>query len=312
MPDDQPLVSVIMNCFNGEKYLREAIDSVYSQTYNNWEIIFWDNASTDSSAEIAKSYDEKLRYFRGEETIPLGAARNKAIEQAKGEFIAFLDCDDLWMPEKLEKQIPLFDHPEVGLTYSDCYLIRGDGSLIKTWFQTDSPPRGSAFRDLLLRNYIILSTSIIRRDCLKQAGLFNIDYNLSEEYDLFLRIAYRYLLDYVSEPLGKYRIHGTNWSLLYERKLAREGFEVLEKWRGVERVDSKDINSAHFVNAVDKLWKYVKQKDGRAFYITLREIISLVQSYGLKSFDFRRIFIWFKARIKNQLYFCCRLRNRCK
>ena len=80
--NNQPLVCVIMNCYNGEKYLREAIDSVYAQSYKNWEIIFWDNLSTDSSAKIAKSYDSKLRYFVGQETIPLGAARNKALSKS--------------------------------------------------------------------------------------------------------------------------------------------------------------------------------------------------------------------------------------
>ena len=113
-----PTVSVIMNCFNGEKYLREAIDSVYAQTYKNWEIIFWDNASTDNSAEIAKSYDEKLRYFRGEKTVPLYAARNLALKQAKGKYIAFLDCDDYWLPQKLERQVEIFESDKkIGLVY---------------------------------------------------------------------------------------------------------------------------------------------------------------------------------------------------
>ena len=101
----QPLVSVIMNCYNGEKYLREAIDSVYAQTYKNWEIIFWDNASTDTSAEITNTYDSKLRYFKGEKTIALGAARNKALEKCSGEYISFLDVDDMWIEEKLELQV---------------------------------------------------------------------------------------------------------------------------------------------------------------------------------------------------------------
>jgi len=96
---NKPRVSVIMNCLNGEKYLREAIESAYAQTYKNWEIIFWDNASTDKSAEIAKSFDEKIRYFRSDENYCVGKVRNLALAQAKGEFIAFLDCDDTWLPE---------------------------------------------------------------------------------------------------------------------------------------------------------------------------------------------------------------------
>src|SRR5437868_4501867 len=101
-----PLVSVIMNCLNGEQFLRDAIDSVIAQTYANWEIVFWDNASTDASASIAQSYhDDRIRYFRGDSTVPLGHARNLAIQKSRGTFIAFLDCDDLWLPTKLEKQL---------------------------------------------------------------------------------------------------------------------------------------------------------------------------------------------------------------
>ena len=123
---NQPLVSVIMNCYNGEKYLREAIDSVYAQTYQNWEIIFWDNASTDTSAEITNTYDSKLRYFKGEKTIPLGAARNKALSKCNGDYIAFLDVDDLWLPKKLEKQIiKMSSKKDNIICYSDGFLMHG-------------------------------------------------------------------------------------------------------------------------------------------------------------------------------------------
>jgi len=101
-PGENPKVSVIMNCYNGEKYLKEAIDSVYAQTYPDWEIVFWNNASTDRSAEIARGYDMRLRYFEEEEKIPLGAARNRALEQTRCNFVAFLDWDDLCMPGKLD------------------------------------------------------------------------------------------------------------------------------------------------------------------------------------------------------------------
>jgi len=106
--DSAPLVSVLMNCFNGEKYLREAIDSIINQTYKNWEIIFIDNCSIDNSAEIAESYkDERIKYYRTRKNIPLYAARNIAIDKCNGEYIGFLDCDDIWLEDKLEKQIVL-------------------------------------------------------------------------------------------------------------------------------------------------------------------------------------------------------------
>ena len=104
----EPLVSVIMNCYNGEEYLRDAINSVINQTYKNWEIILWDNQSTDRSAEIYNSYkDSRLKYYLSSTHTQLYEARVKAVEKTNGEYLAFLDIDDWWLPLKLEQQVPL-------------------------------------------------------------------------------------------------------------------------------------------------------------------------------------------------------------
>ena len=122
MKNQQPLVSVIMNCHNGEKYLREAIDSVISQTYNNWELIFWDNHSTDKTSDIIKSYtDSRIYYYYTNTFTTLGKARNSAIDVSNGEIIAFLDADDIWLKEKLIKQIPLFRDKDIGIVICDSY-----------------------------------------------------------------------------------------------------------------------------------------------------------------------------------------------
>ena len=119
----EPLVSILMNCFNGEKFLREAIQSVLAQTYQNWELIFWDNQSTDGSSEIFRDYDDgRFNYFNAPKHTLLSEARNYAIEKASGEFFAFLDVDDRWTPEKLKNQIPLFDNPNVGIVYGNYWL----------------------------------------------------------------------------------------------------------------------------------------------------------------------------------------------
>ena len=116
----QPLVSIIINCYNGETYLHESIKSVLAQTYKNWEIIFWDNKSTDKSEEIFKSYnDKRFRYFLADEHTSLYKARNLAIKKSKGELISFIDTDDLWVKNKLELQVPLFKNFNVSLAYSN-------------------------------------------------------------------------------------------------------------------------------------------------------------------------------------------------
>jgi glycosyltransferase involved in cell wall biosynthesis len=209
--DDQlniPKVSVIMNCYNSEKYLKEAIDSVYTQTYQNWEIIFWDNASTDSSAEIARSYDDKLKYFRGEKTVPLYAARNYALKEARGEYIAILDCDDLWLLTKLEEQIPLLEKDEkVGLVYSDAFLFNQIGKE-RRQFGITKPYRGNVFSELLFSNFINTQTVVIRKKAIDNLEYwFDIDLIWAGDFDIYLRICYKWKVDYVDRALARYRVH---------------------------------------------------------------------------------------------------------
>jgi len=203
-----PKVSVIINCYNGEKYLKESIDSVYAQTYQNWEIIFWDNASTDSSAEIARSYNDKLKYFRGEKTVPLFAARNYALKETRGEYIAIIDCDDLWLPRKLEEQLPLLEKDEkVGLVYSDAFLFNQKGKE-RRQFEITKPCRGNVFPELLCNNFINTQTVVIRKkvfDSLEYC--FNGSLTYVGDFDIYLRISYKWKVDYVDRPLASYRLH---------------------------------------------------------------------------------------------------------
>ena len=121
--NEQSLVSIIMNCYNGETYLQESINSVLSQTYKNWELVFWNNKSQDKSAEIFKGYEDKrFKYFYANEHSTLHKARNLAIEKSKGDFIAFLDTDDLWNKEKIEQQIRYFKNPDVGVVFSNLWV----------------------------------------------------------------------------------------------------------------------------------------------------------------------------------------------
>lgn len=123
-----PLISIVVNCFNSDKYLEIALDSAISQTYKNWEIIFWDNQSTDNSASIVNSYnDDRIKYFYAPVHTPLGEARNLAIEKAQGLWIACLDCDDIWHKEKLQFAFEEWNNCEhkdsVALIYSKTVYI---------------------------------------------------------------------------------------------------------------------------------------------------------------------------------------------
>ena len=149
-----------MNCYNGEKYLSESIKSVLSQTYQNWELIFRDNKSDDKSAEIFKNYkDKRFKYFCANEHTSLYKARNLAIEKSKGDFISFLDVDDLWINNKLELQIPYFNNPDVGVVFSNVWLIKKDMKK-KKLFMKKKLPRGNVYDELIDNYSVTIPTTI--------------------------------------------------------------------------------------------------------------------------------------------------------
>lgn len=197
-----------MNCFNGARFLKEAIESVYMQTNGNWEIVFLDNASTDRSAEIARSYDQRLRYFRNETNISLGAARNIALSHCRGEFIAFLDCDDLWMPDKLDKQLLLFNDPEVGLVFSNDRIFSEGGEERLHYRRRNEYATGHCFGRLLRRYFLSMPTVAIRRSALNSLEeWFDPRLQVAEEMELFLRIAHDWKLAMHEDVLAAYRVH---------------------------------------------------------------------------------------------------------
>jgi len=225
-----PTVSIIINCLNGERYLRQAIDSVFNQTYKDWEILFWDNGSTDTSAKIAKSYGEKVRYFHSKKTYSLGKARNLCMAKSKAEYIAFLDCDDLWLPQKLEKQIPLFEKdPEVALVFSDAIYFNESGNLCQI-YQKFKPPRGKIFKELFRKYFICMASTVIQRSAIKNIDWFDERMKLFEDACFFLRLAYKFKTDYCDEPLVKYRVRPDSGTIVdfgnlpYERDLALKTF----------------------------------------------------------------------------------------
>lgn len=203
-----PRVSVVMNCYNGARYLRQAIDSVFAQTFRDFEIVFWDNASTDDSAAIAQSYGERLRYFKSPTNTSLGEARNRAFAEARGEYVAMLDVDDLWLPEKLERQIPLLDaDPDVGLAYCGAVLFDASGAE-QVFAKVQPPSRGRCFGDLLAGNFICTGTMLFRKSALEGLSpLFEPDMTMVMDYFLTLRLAARWSLDHVPDSLVRYRVH---------------------------------------------------------------------------------------------------------
>lgn len=203
-----PLVSVVMNCYNGERFLKEAIDSAYAQTWPRWEIILWDNASTDRSGEIARSYDGRLRYFRAERNTPLGEARNHAFAQARGEFIAMLDADDIYLPETLRRLVGGMedDERQYAVCYGGAELIDAEGQQIGR--EAHQSRRGDLFGFLLRQFDIRPCASMVRRSVLIENDLeFDRSLTTSEDYGFFMNIAVDHPFHSRPECLSRYRIH---------------------------------------------------------------------------------------------------------
>jgi len=212
--ENKPIVSILMNCYNGKKYLKEAIDSVFSQTYENWEIIFVDNCSTDNSAEIAKSYnDGRLKYYKTEENIPLYTARNFGLQYISGKYLAFLDVDDLWFDTKLEKQIAIMEQDKtVVMIHTNTIFFNSDKN-ISYVSNKNILPSGFIFREAILKYRISLETVLIRKDVIdKNQIYFSNSFNLIGDRDLITTVAYYGKTIYLNEVLGKWRIHSNNFS----------------------------------------------------------------------------------------------------
>lgn len=216
---EKPLVSVIMNCYNGERFLRESIDSVYSQTIDDWEIIFWDNASTDKSVEIAKSYDAKLRCYQSGTLSPLYTARNLALEKCRGQVVTFLDCDDIWLPNKLELQLALYRQGH-NVVYGPYRIIDADG--VEANGSVISCASGFLTDLILSRNPISIGCVMVESGLLKSEG-FDPYYDLLGDFDLWVRLSLKYPFASTDQPLELSRQqHGGNFSQRLKHKWLSE------------------------------------------------------------------------------------------
>ena len=218
----EPSVSIIMNCYNGETYLKESISSILSQTYKNWELIFWDNKSQDKSAEIFKKYnDKRLKYFYAKEHTTLYKARNLAIEKSNNNFIAFLDTDDLWNSNKLELQMKYFKNPDVGVVFSNCWILKKKNK--KKIYIKKRLPSGKIFDELVDNYNLGILTAVIRKSFYSSLDKkFDERFSIIGDSDLFIRLSKNCLFESIQEPLASYRLHDKNLSKLIKGREVEE------------------------------------------------------------------------------------------
>ena len=248
--NEQPLVSIIMNCYNGETYLQESINSVLSQTYKNWELVFWNNKSQDKSAEIFKGYEDKrFKYFYANKHTTLYKARNLAIKESRGDFIAFLDTDDLWDENKLELQMCYFNNLEVGVVFSNCWLFKNNMKKKKLYTKKKLP--SGKILDQLINNYNVgILTVVIRKTFyLKLIKKFDERFLIIGDSDLFMRLSKICLFEAVQKPLASYRSHDKNLSKLNKRKEIEES----EIWLRENKLNLNEFQIKNLQKKIDNM-----------------------------------------------------------
>ena len=228
-----PKVSVIIPTYNRANLLPECLKSVLAQSFQDFEIIVIDDGSTDNTQEIVSAFP--VRCLCQENGGP-AAAYNKGIELATGEYIAFLDSDDVLLMNALEKGVEILDrHPEAGFSYGQAYLMDEKGRIFGF---RKSRPKYSCVREdseeirelLIFGNHIPHPTVMVRRSCLEEVGVYNLAFrSCAEDFELWVRLAQRYATAYIAEPLAKYRVHSQAiCSTLESKEIEQNDSVILE------------------------------------------------------------------------------------
>ncbi len=215
----KPLISVVMAAKNYARFLPAAVESVMAQTFADWELVIIDDGSTDRTPTAVRPFlsDPRIRYFRSDR-LGQSRAKNLGIGLSRGEFIAFLDADDAWLPTKLEKQLALFEgRPEIGVAYCRRKLMDEEGRLLPSKQQA-AMHRGRVLTEMFVQNFVCFSSAMVRRRVFEHVGSFDPLWDLSIDYDLWLRVAKHHGFDFVDEGLVLYRTgHGNLSKKLSDR-----------------------------------------------------------------------------------------------
>ena len=254
----KPLVSILMNCFNGERFLHESLKSIINQSYENWELIFWDNKSTDNSIQIVSSYkDERIKIYTSHEHTNLGKARKNAFKKAKGDYLAFLDVDDLWEKDKLKKQLKVFDDNGIGIAFTNTLYFSKKRKKVLY-----SPNKKLEVNTSLLITNYPLSLNSIMVDINK---LKNLEYNFDENYnhicdfDLMIRLSTISKVKYLNKLLSAWRIHENNESFKRKELFNREKnnwceFHLRNNFLNDYKKEIRELNL--LTNAENRILKY--------------------------------------------------------
>jgi glycosyltransferase involved in cell wall biosynthesis len=269
-----PKVSVIIPTYNRAKILPRTIESVLNQTFKDFELIIVDDGSTDNTKQTVGEFqkrDSRVKYIWQENFGAPAGPKNTGIKNAKGKYIAFLDDDDEWLPEKLERQIKLFSNSSGNLGFVGCNILVVEEKTKKIIKKLKMPsyPKEIFLKKLLEGNFIFTSSSIlIKREVLNKVGLFDTNLKYADDWDLWLRISENFSFDFVPEYLLKYYIHQKGITInLKPFQEAEEHQYILEKYQKYYQ-KYPSIYSIHLRKLASRYCASGKMKEGRKYYLS--------------------------------------------
>jgi glycosyltransferase involved in cell wall biosynthesis len=247
METQQPKISIIIPTFNREKLVMEAIESLRKQSYKNIEIIVVDDCSTDNTqilVEKEKYIDQRIVYIRHKQNKGAPTARNTGIENASGEFLAFLDSDDRWLPEKLERQMEVLQkNRQAGLIYTGYKNIVGTQIRSEVWPHA----RGNLLAEVLKKNCLgTTSTVVVRKDLLLEAGGFDPELPSCQDWDLYVKLAQITEFDVVPEPMVLYNEHDGDRITNNVNSVIKGHLVFYQKYYPlIKRLNNRDFHTLH-------------------------------------------------------------------
>jgi len=283
----EPKVSVIIPVYNADKYLRESIESILNQSFADFELLLINDGSTDNSLEIMNSYsDKRIRVLNNHANTGLATVRNRGIDEARGEYIAWLDADDASLPTRLEKQVRLLDaNAALGLCGTHAKTM-GQGEPIEWRFPADPE---NIFCHMLFYDPLVTSSVMIRRSVLHDNNLrFNAHYLTAEDYDLWERVSRLCLMSNIPEILTLYRVHETQISSLKNIAYKKERDWSIQ----VRMLDMLEVKPDEKEREIHQLLSYMQYgRDKKYFQRTEKWLKKLKKANDRVDFFPRKPFI---------------------
>ncbi|MHA1967466.1 MAG: glycosyltransferase family 2 protein [Candidatus Hodarchaeales archaeon] len=282
MDKEEPMTSIIVPTFNRGHIIKKTIRCIIKQTYQNFELIIVDDGSSDNTKQVVNKFnDSRIRYIKRQVNSGGSIARNIGIKEARGEYIAFNDSDDIWLPNKLEMQMKIFDSSskKVGVVYCDWAYIKGK----KTYMHKNIKKKrreGDIYGEIDNFYFTIpTSTVILKKKCLEKSGVFDERFRAQEDYDLWIRLSKYYHFKYVKNPLVILQHSGR-----YRSAQVKSNFLLLEKYPHLFMRNK--IFRFDFYYQIGKLFFFKKNKKRRIWQNHLRYAVRInpFNLYSIKIF----------------------------